>query len=104
MLTPKDFLPRQIIRYTQNKDGFPDASQAAIVFFASWPHFVVFPGGRHLWTPSPGGGDGSDDIGASLKSFTSVYGLIEQNFADKVDPDKAIYKGAIPGMLHTLDP
>jgi carboxyl-terminal processing protease len=49
-------------------------------------------------------GDGSDDIGASLKSFTSVYGLIEQNFADKVDPDKAIYKGAIPGMLHTLDP
>src|SRR5580693_9348964 len=49
-------------------------------------------------------GDGSDDFGASLKSFTSVYGLIEQNFADKVDPDKAIYKGAIPGMLRTLDP
>jgi carboxyl-terminal processing protease len=46
----------------------------------------------------------SDDIGASLKSFTSVYGLVEQNFADKVDPDKAIYKGAIPGMLRTLDP
>jgi carboxyl-terminal processing protease len=45
-----------------------------------------------------------DDIGASLKSFTSVYGLVEQNFADKVDPDKAIYKGAIPGMLRTLDP
>jgi carboxyl-terminal processing protease len=49
-------------------------------------------------------GDGSDDIGASLKSFTSVYGLVEQNFSDKLDPDKAIYKGAIPGMLHTLDP
>jgi carboxyl-terminal processing protease len=48
-------------------------------------------------------GDG-DDIGASLKSFTSVYGLVEQNFADKVDPDKAIYNGAIPGMLRTLDP
>ena len=30
----------------------------------------------------------SDDIGASLKSFTSVYGLVEQNFADKIDPDK----------------
>ena len=39
-----------------------------------------------------------------LKEFTSVYGLVEQNFADKVDPDKAIYKGAIPGMLRTLDP
>ncbi|MGA2738172.1 MAG: S41 family peptidase [Bryobacteraceae bacterium] len=45
-----------------------------------------------------------DDIGASLKSFTSIYGLVEQNFADKVDPDKAIYKGAIPGALRTLDP
>jgi len=48
-------------------------------------------------------GDG-DDIGASLKTFTSVYGLVEQNFADKIDPDKAIYKGAIPGATRTLDP
>src|SRR5271155_3966401 len=48
-------------------------------------------------------GDG-DEIGASLKSFTSVYGLVEQNFAEPVDADKAIYKGAIPGMLRTLDP
>ena len=46
----------------------------------------------------------SDDIGASLKTFTSVYGLVEQNFADKIDPDKAIYKGAIPGATRTLDP
>ena len=45
-----------------------------------------------------------DEIGASLKSFTSVYGLVEQNFAEPVDADKAIYKGAIPGMLRTLDP
>jgi carboxyl-terminal processing protease len=39
-----------------------------------------------------------------MKSFTSVYDLVEQNFADKVEADKAIYKGAIPGMLRTLDP
>src|ERR1700691_6075296 len=45
-----------------------------------------------------------DEIGGSLKAFTSVYGLVEQNFAEPVDPDKAIYKGAIPGMLRTLDP
>ena len=49
-------------------------------------------------------GDGGDDISASLKTFTSVYGLVEQNFADKIDPDKAIYKGAIPGAARTLDP
>jgi carboxyl-terminal processing protease len=43
----------------------------------------------------------------SLKSFTNVYALVEQNYADKMTTDKidkSIYDGAIPGMLHTLDP
>jgi carboxyl-terminal processing protease len=43
----------------------------------------------------------------SLKSFTSVYGLVEENYADPLtgkEADKAIYDGAIPGMLHVLDP
>jgi carboxyl-terminal processing protease len=40
----------------------------------------------------------------SVKTFTKIYSAIEQNFADKVQPDKAIFDGAIPGMLHTLDP
>lgn len=43
----------------------------------------------------------------SMKSFTEVYALVESNYADKLDTDKAdkaIYDGAIPGMLHTLDP
>ncbi len=45
-----------------------------------------------------------DSISTSEKSFTKVYALVEENFADPVNPDKAIYKGAIPGMLRTLDP
>jgi carboxyl-terminal processing protease len=45
-----------------------------------------------------------DAASQSMKAFTSVYDVVEQNFADKVDPDKAIYKGAVPGMLKTLDP
>ncbi len=45
-----------------------------------------------------------DDIKTSLKSFTKLYDLVEDNFADRITPDKAIYKGAIPGMLRTLDP
>jgi len=45
-----------------------------------------------------------DDIKASLKSFTRVLNVVEENFADKVTPDKTIYKGAIPGMARTLDP
>jgi carboxyl-terminal processing protease len=45
-----------------------------------------------------------DDTRAAVDSFTKVYALVEQNFADPVTGDKAIYKGAIPGMLRTLDP
>lgn len=45
-----------------------------------------------------------DEIQANLKSFTKVYNLVEENFADPVSPDKTIYNGAIPGMLRTLDP
>src|SRR5215467_12358903 len=45
-----------------------------------------------------------DDIRTSLKTFTKVYNAVEDNFADQVNPDKGIYKGAIPGMLRTLDP
>jgi carboxyl-terminal processing protease len=43
----------------------------------------------------------------SLRNFTSVYSVVEQNYADKMTTDKAdkaIYDGAIPGMLHVLDP
>ena len=45
-----------------------------------------------------------EDVKASIKDFTKVYEVIEENFADKVTSDKGIYKGAIPGMLRTLDP
>jgi carboxyl-terminal processing protease len=43
----------------------------------------------------------------SLHDFTNVYSLVEQNYAEKLTndkTDKAIYDGAIPGMLHVLDP
>jgi carboxyl-terminal processing protease len=43
----------------------------------------------------------------SLRNFANVYSLVEQNYADKMTTDKtdkAIYDGAIPGMLHVLDP
>ena len=56
--------------------------------------------GGHASAASP-----SDDaVGLSTKTFTAVYDAVEQNFADKVDADKAVYNGAIPGMLRTLDP
>ncbi|MCL4853379.1 MAG: PDZ domain-containing protein, partial [Bryobacteraceae bacterium] len=45
-----------------------------------------------------------DDIQKSLKIFTKVYDVVSENSAEQLDPDKAIYKGAIIGMLRTLDP
>lgn len=47
---------------------------------------------------------GEDDLTQGLRAFTSIYRLVEQNAAEPVTPDKAIYQGAIPGMLRTLDP
>jgi carboxyl-terminal processing protease len=45
-----------------------------------------------------------DEAEQNLRTFTNVYSIVEQNYADPVNPDKAIYNGAIPGMLHVLDP
>ena len=56
------------------------------------------------------GAQSSEDesqIRDSLKSFTNVYALVEQNYAEPITGEKAdiaIYDGAIPGMLRTLDP
>ncbi len=43
----------------------------------------------------------------NLKSFTDVYAIVEQSYAEPIQGDKAdsaIYDGAIPGMLRVLDP
>lgn len=76
--------------------------------FVLIPSFVVFcsiVGG--IYGPGVQGvsaAEGEDAIKSSLREFTEIYRLVEVNSADPLDPDKAIYKGAIPGMLHTLDP
>ncbi len=51
-----------------------------------------------------GSGVSDSDVRSSLQQFSEVYSLVEQNYAEPVNPDKAIYNGAIPGMLHVLDP
>lgn len=64
--------------------------------------------GRRVEATAAGTDD--SDVQTSLKSFTSVYDVVEKNYADPVDPDKAIYGptnsglGAIPSALRTLDP
>src|SRR5437867_8985602 len=39
----------------------------------------------------------------SLKRFSTILQLVEDNYATSVNSDKAVY-GAIDGMLRTLDP
>ncbi|MEN6601818.1 MAG: S41 family peptidase, partial [Bryobacteraceae bacterium] len=58
--------------------------------------------GRGIETPAAAASE--DDIQTTLKSFTKVYSVVEQNAADALNPDRGIYNGAIPGMLRTLDP
>ena len=50
---------------------------------------------------------GEGQVRDNLKTFYDVYALVEQNYAEPIEGDKAdtaIYDGAIPGMLRVLDP
>ncbi|MGA3211458.1 MAG: S41 family peptidase [Terriglobales bacterium] len=49
-----------------------------------------------------GGNDA--DLRDGLHNFAQVFDVVQQNYAEPVSPDKAIYNGAIPGMLRVLDP
>src|SRR5947199_1566708 len=50
-------------------------------------------------------GDSSERIlNEEVDSFAKAYSVVQQNAVEAVNPHKAIYRGAIPGMLRTLDP
>ena len=68
---------------------------AAVVGFAAW---VGLSAGRvHAATQG-------EDLDHTMRSVASAFALVEKNYADPVSSEKAFYQGAIPGMLHTLDP
>jgi carboxyl-terminal processing protease len=46
----------------------------------------------------------ADDYETAVKDFTQVLDVVQSNYAEPVDVDKAVYDGAIPGMLRMLDP
>src|SRR6201999_3229735 len=46
----------------------------------------------------------ADDYQSSVLEFTKVLDVVQSNYAEPVDIDKAVYQGAIPGMLRILDP
>jgi carboxyl-terminal processing protease len=40
----------------------------------------------------------------SVRQFSRVLAAVQHSYAEPVDTEKIIYDGAIPGMLHVLDP
>lgn len=48
--------------------------------------------------------DPIESIAQPLKALIDVFTAVEREAADPVNPDAAIYEGAIPSMLRTLDP
>jgi carboxyl-terminal processing protease len=56
------------------------------------------------YAAAPASPASADDLEKNMKSVASAFALVEKNFADPVTSEKAFYQGAIPGMLHTLDP
>jgi carboxyl-terminal processing protease len=60
--------------------------------------------GGHFGASANATPGGSNDLQDSVKTFTHVLAVVEKNYADPINVDKSIYDGAIPGMLHVLDP
>ena len=48
--------------------------------------------GQRLTTTNASNGE--SDLRESVRSFTDVYEVVQQNYAEPVNPDKAIYNGA----------
>src|SRR5271166_3408296 len=82
--------------------GSSRRSLSSVVFFLLTCGFLGILFAQRSGQQSSMSGD--SEVKDSLKQFTDVYSLVEENYAEPVNPDKAIYNGAIPGMLHSLDP
>jgi carboxyl-terminal processing protease len=45
-----------------------------------------------------------DEMQESVQKFADVLATVQRNYAEPINVDQAIYDGAIPGMLQSLDP
>src|SRR5260370_4962634 len=79
----------------------PKRNRALLVFAALFlaALFCVLYGPSVRATPG-----NAADLQEHIKNLTSVLSIVQQNYVIPVDTDKALYEGAIPGMLRVLDP
>src|SRR5437764_4248469 len=80
----------------------PRRTLLLVVFILVICGFLGMLFGQKITPAAAAGGD--SDVRDSLRQFATVYDVVEQNYAEPVNADKAIYNGAIPGMLRVLDP
>ena len=78
-------------------------------FFSLIVFFVLCALGGMILSQQVGAQSAADESNFrdSLKTFGAVYAIVAKNYAEPLTgnmPDRAIYDGAIPEMLHTLDP
>src|SRR5258705_4574376 len=79
----------------QNRRGF-------VVIFTVWVASAVL---GWIYGPSVRAtSTAAEDSQSSVREFTRVLDVVQANYAEPVDVDKAVYQGAIPGMLRMLDP
>jgi carboxyl-terminal processing protease len=70
---------------------------AAIILLSAFLGAIYGPSARAT-------ASGATDFQDSVRSFSQVLTVVQQNYATPVDTSKVVYDGAIPGMLRTLDP
>jgi carboxyl-terminal processing protease len=60
--------------------------------------------GGYMGRPVAAKADQPSDMQHSIQKFADVLSVVQQNYAEPINVDQAIYDGAIPGMLQSLDP
>src|SRR5579862_1457549 len=66
--------------------------------------FICVYLGPLLAADDPAQTDDPMQVQQELKKIAGVYAAVESESADPISANIAIYQGAIPGMLRTLDP
>src|SRR5437016_7388160 len=82
----------------------PNRSSRPIIFLVILVIIACGFGGAVYAQHGSNTASSDSEVRDTLKTFSQVYDIVEQNYAETVSPNKAIYNGAIPGMLHVLDP
>jgi len=100
----KSSLPGHFIRPAEGTSTMARSSQRNSILILAFLAICGFLGMLFAEKNPVAAHDSDSDVSDSLKQFANVYDIVEQNYAEPVNPDKAIYNGAIPGMLHVLDP